>query len=250
MVPVSPNFSSSATQKQGTPLEMIELIRFPQAIFGAELRSLACGLRERLSADQAMSILDAPCGSGETTAWLGRVPGTEVLGCDLDPEKIRQAKGTFQSRRIQFECKDAIELMRQRQRQFDLICVVNSLHCLPDPMAYLAAVGQAVKPNGALCVVVPDPRSSSYMNFQRRYPGRNTVDWRPEDVVQRLLSLGWVVGERRGLLWIGPYESRLVRRLLVKGGLIGHLLLSAWEKLRAFRSGRRPSYWLINATRA
>ncbi|HEY1015474.1 MAG TPA: class I SAM-dependent methyltransferase, partial [Herpetosiphonaceae bacterium] len=81
------------------------------------------GALERLRPDLArLSVLDAGCGTGRITIELAR-RGAAVVGADLDPRMLRQAKA--KAPELEWHCADLARL--DLGRRFDLILLAGNV---------------------------------------------------------------------------------------------------------------------------
>jgi SAM-dependent methyltransferase len=108
-------------------------------------------------------VLDVGCGTGELSLFLAR-RGHDVLGIDLSPLAIRQAREKARWRRIdaRFLVWDAMDLPRLGTAGFTFRTVVDSamFHVLGDRERdrLVAGLGEVV-PSGGLYCVLGDARS-------------------------------------------------------------------------------------------
>ncbi len=107
------------------------------------------GLPERLGAPGAR-IADVGCGQGWATIALARAfPHAEVIGVDLDPASIADARANAAQTPVRFESADIADAALGR---FTLVCVFEALHDLARPVEALAACRAALEPGGVLLV--------------------------------------------------------------------------------------------------
>ena len=103
-------------------------------------------------------VLDVGCGTGELSLFLAR-RGHDVLGIDLSPLAIRQAREKARWRRIEarFLVWDALDLPRLGAAGLAFRTVVDSamFHVLGDRERdrFVAGLGEVVRPGGLYCVL-------------------------------------------------------------------------------------------------
>lgn len=103
-------------------------------------------------------VLDVGCGTGELSLFLAR-RGHDVLGIDLSPLAIHQARQKAYWRRIsaQFLVWDALDLPRLRDANITFRTVVDSgmFHVLGDRERdrFIAGLGGVVRSRGLYCVL-------------------------------------------------------------------------------------------------
>lgn len=111
-------------------------------------------------AGEKVRILDAGCGTGESTSYLVHLNGeAEVVAIDLSNEALNVAKERLersipeQMSRATYIHKsifDAAEL----EGQFDLINCVGVIHHTPDPLRALRALAEKLAPGGIMHIFV------------------------------------------------------------------------------------------------
>jgi SAM-dependent methyltransferase len=108
-------------------------------------------------------VLDVGCGTGELSLFLAR-RGHEVLGIDLAPRAIQQARQKAHWRRIpaSFLVWDALELAGLAERGLSFRTVVDcaTFHVFTDEQRerYVAGLARVLEPGGAF-FLVGDARS-------------------------------------------------------------------------------------------
>jgi 2-polyprenyl-3-methyl-5-hydroxy-6-metoxy-1,4-benzoquinol methylase len=114
-------------------------------------RSFTLRLRGRQGA--VLRVLDAGCGTGNTSLALARqFPFVEVLGVDQSGtslEKARAAAGTLGLENIRFRRWDLMKPLTG-ERSFDLILCLGVLHHVADMKAVLANLRRALRSDGEL----------------------------------------------------------------------------------------------------
>ncbi|MGH8211816.1 MAG: class I SAM-dependent methyltransferase [Rhodanobacteraceae bacterium] len=104
-------------------------------------------------------VLDAGCGTGETTGWLQEAIGNGgvVIGMDLATAHVRAARALAPATTI------VQADMRQppfAERTFDLIWAVNAINHLRDPVAGIETLSNLLRPGGRVAIgqssLIPD----------------------------------------------------------------------------------------------
>src|SRR5262245_51192934 len=113
------------------------------------------------------SILVAGCGTSQAAKHALRWPEAQVTGIDLSATSVRcteDLKRKYGLRNLQVE-QLPVERARELGRRFDQIVCTGVLHHLADPDAGLLALGDVLKPDGAmhLMVYAPYGRTGVYM---------------------------------------------------------------------------------------
>jgi len=100
-------------------------------------------------------ILDVGTGSGQLIQVIqGIIPDhAEIIGIDLSEKALAVAKKQFaDDSRIHFEMMDATQ-MSFADQSFDIVCLSNSLHHLPDVTKAINEMKRVVKQDGRLFFV-------------------------------------------------------------------------------------------------
>lgn len=111
---------------------------------------------------EGRSVLDFGCHSGDKLRSF-RQRGWRIAGIDLNQQAIEAARRRFPDGR--FWCGDLLET--QIADRFDLIRADSVIEHLLQPLPYLAALARLLKPDGCLCVFVPNSQSLSVRLFGR-----------------------------------------------------------------------------------
>ena len=126
--------------------------------FDAELGPALAGvpdLHELLSRPGAR-IADIGCGEGWSSIALSRAyPEATVIGIDVDPPSIDAARANAAAQnladRVEFRIADGAGLAGPER--FDAAFVFEALHDMPAPVEVLAAIREAVRPDGAVVIM-------------------------------------------------------------------------------------------------
>src|SRR4051812_43029628 len=117
------------------------------------MRRIAATLLERYfhPDNVAPNILDAGCGSGGTTSWLGR--WGRVYGIDLEPHALELA----QQRGLRRLARASVQKIPFVDQSFDLITSFDVLYHLnvEDDMDALRELFRVTRPGGQLLIRVP-----------------------------------------------------------------------------------------------
>jgi SAM-dependent methyltransferase len=139
--------------------------RYPHDVFA---RAIAARLRNRRELVRGL-IVDVPCGSGEFAIQLARMLDCPVRGVDLSPEFIMNAASLAGSEEVRFEVGNIYEYLAAASG-IDILCIINSLPCLPDVNRVMELAFKAVKPNGVAFIIQPNFQSENYKVFHRQFP--------------------------------------------------------------------------------
>jgi len=141
-----------------------------------------------------LDILVAGCGTWQAAKYAVSHPQARVMGIDVSATSITHTeKLKHQYNLTNLELQQLpIERAADLKRQFDLIVSTGVLHHLADPDAGLRALGEVLKPDGALYLMVYAPygRTGVYMlqEYCRRL-GIGSSDQEIRDLVATLEQL-------------------------------------------------------------
>jgi len=134
-------------------------------------------LHHRLRSGPAR-IADVGCGVGWSTVALARAfPKAEVVGVDLDPASVADARRHAERSGVAPRILEASAAALAAEGPFDLVVVVEALHDMRAPSRVLAALRRALAPGGSVLVV--DERVAEHFHA-------------PGDLNERLMY-GWSV---------------------------------------------------------
>ncbi len=110
-----------------------------------------------------MKVLDAMCGSGQTTSYL-LMHGADVTGLDISNEVI----DTFQTRWTEATAvKRSLLDSGFPDNYFDCVAVVGGLHHIhPNVKRAVSEIHRVLKPGGHFCFM--EPHSGSFPDLVRR----------------------------------------------------------------------------------
>ncbi len=104
----------------------------------------------RLSAPGAR-VADVGCGLGVSTGAIARAyPLAVVVGVDADEASIEEARAASTEAGVRFEVADAGGLAASGP--YDLVCILEALHDMSDPVGALVAAREALAPGGRVFI--------------------------------------------------------------------------------------------------
>jgi len=110
-----------------------------------------------LSDTKAITILDAGCGSGDYSFYLGhRYPRATITSIDIDAERVSQnikMRDKIGTKNINFQCRDLATLIETEK--YDFICCIDVLEHLHDVTDILSRLLASLKKNGYLYIHLP-----------------------------------------------------------------------------------------------
>lgn len=143
---------------------------------------------------EELEILVAGCGTSQAAKYALRQPAARVVGIDVsatsiqETEKLKQKYDLTNLELLQLP----VERVQEMDRQFDKIICTGVLHHLPDPDEGLHALRQALKPDGAmhLMVYAPYGRAGIYMIQEYcRHLGIGTSEEEITELAATLMAL-------------------------------------------------------------
>ncbi len=159
------------------------------------------GVVERLK--RGARVADIGCGHGASTIVMAQAfPKSSFIGLDYHDASIATARKRAAEQgvtsNIAFEVKAATEF---DGHDFDLICFMDCLHDLGDPVGALARCRKALKPDGKVLLVEPyagDRLEENLNPIGRMYYAASAMACTPNSLSQEVgLGLGAQAGEER-----------------------------------------------------
>ncbi|HQU16797.1 MAG: methyltransferase [Chromatiales bacterium 21-64-14] len=143
------------------------------------------GVVRALGIEPGMTVVDLCCGDGYFTAAIARRIGAgRVLGFDIDPVLLEQAKAACRGLvNCAWIMGDARELSRLVEDRVDYVLIANTFHGVPEQTAFAREVVAVLKPEGRFAIVnwYPRPREETLVLGQPRGP-RAEMRMSPEQV--------------------------------------------------------------------
>lgn len=159
------------------------------------------GVAEKLT--EGGAVADVGCGHGASTIVLAQAfPNSSFSGFDNHEPSIETALGRANeagvSENIEFKTNDA---QSYPTKSFDLICFMDCLHDMGDPVGAARHAAKALKPDGSVMLVEPAAGNAVEDNINpvsRLYYAASTAVCTPCSLSQEVgLALGAQAGESR-----------------------------------------------------
>jgi len=124
------------------------------------------GIKEKLA--NGGQVADVGCGHGASAILMAQAfPNSKFVGIDYHESSIavarERAKQAGVADRIRFEVATP-RVLASSKGKFDLICFMDSLHDMGDPLEAVWASREAMAPDGALMLVEPFAKDRSEEN--------------------------------------------------------------------------------------
>jgi SAM-dependent methyltransferase len=118
-----------------------------------------------------LEILVAGCGTSQAARYALREPDARITGIDLSETSLRHTQDLQRKYNLKnLELHQLpIEHIRELDRSFDLIICTGVLHHLPDPDAGLQALRDALRPQGAMQLMVYAPYGRAGIYMMQKY---------------------------------------------------------------------------------
>lgn len=143
-------------------------------------------LRPRIKAARP-SFLDVGCNLGAAVEAARRL-GFEAHGIEIGAESVEKAKQLFSE--CQFRAASAEELAATGA-QFDLVYCTEVIEHVADPVGFVRALAQLVKPGGLLYLTTPDAghwrRPKDFLSWHEVKPPEH-VSWQTKRSLRHLFT--------------------------------------------------------------
>lgn len=220
---------------------------YPQITF-------ATSIKRHLPKKNAFTLIDAPCGNGETSYHFARLPNATVRGFDLDDTSLENARRHFSLPNLTYAKSDVRSLVAGSPR-FDAFCIINSLYCFPDGELVLTTIRDLMHSEAQLFIIVDNIEGGeNYRRFAASRPapqpdslpstqlhGLKKAEFRPF-----FESLGFAVRDVTPIVYAHSHHP-LAGHLL---SIFCHFYLALLNVIQtSFRIGT-PNYYLIRLRRS
>lgn len=155
---------------------------------------------EALELTPADRVLDVGCGTGAASRTAAGT-AESVVGVDLSPEMIRQARSLAGASNLRFEIADAGRLPFD-DGSFTAVLCSNSLHHHPDPRRSVREMARVLVPGGRVAIgdACSDLMAARVADwFLRRFEPGHVRLYRAAELAAFVRGAGFVDGEVRTL---------------------------------------------------
>jgi 2-polyprenyl-3-methyl-5-hydroxy-6-metoxy-1,4-benzoquinol methylase len=183
---------------------------YPQIIFAKQISGYLLNNKTALN-----TIIDCPCGNGETSYNIAKFTGAAIIGADLSPEAIQKAKMNFSLPQLSFEV-NTIESVLNTHQQFDAFCLINSLFLLEAYDHILKQLKQTISANKAqLLIIIPNTEGKNFQWFQAQNTNENKLIIKEPEIESFFKGYGFTVNVIKPICYTHHYNRTDIRLLSV-----------------------------------
>ena len=160
---------------------------------------------------QGLRVLDIGCGGGLLAEPMARL-GATVVGADAAERNIPVARVHAQQSRLEIDYRHTTaEAMAADGEQFDVVLNMEVVEHVADPLAYLTACQQLLKPGGLMvCSTINrNPKSFAMAiigaEYVMRWLPKGTHEWNkfitPDELFDLIRNAGLAPVDRKGFVF-------------------------------------------------
>lgn len=214
---------------------------YPQNVFG---KSIVSELKEKKNIS---TIVDAPCGNGQTTYDLSKIKHCNTFGYDISQKCIDNAKEFFFKENLRYEMCDIFQVFGKHQK-IDVFCLINSLFLLPQQDLLLKNIHEIINDDGCLMLILPNIEGKNYRNFllkDKKNININTLLLNSSQFTDYFAERNFKIKKMKGIVYTHFYNRFDVKLFSV----FSHFYLSFLNIIQSFFKIDSPSYFLLELTK-
>ena len=158
-----------------------------------------------------LRILDIGCGGGLLSEPMARL-GATVVGADAAPRNIPVAQLHAEQSGLEIDYRNTTaEALAAAGEQFDVVLNMEVVEHVADPLAYLTACRELLKPNGLMVCSTLNRNAKSFAmaivgaEWVMRWLPKGTHDWAkfitPEELYALIRQAGLEPVDRKGMVF-------------------------------------------------
>lgn len=179
---------------------------YPQIVFAGEIAA------HLLSSGKPIeTIIDCPCGNGETAYNIAELTQAKIIASDISSESIQKAKMNFPHPNVEYTV-NTIESVLNSQQQFDAFCIINSLFLLENYDKILNTLKKSIssKKTRAL-IIIPNTEGKNFKWFQSQRSNENKLILKQNEIEQFFTKYGFKTELIKPICYTHHYNRTDVR---------------------------------------
>lgn len=209
---------------------------YPQIVFGKQIADYL--LR---SGNSFNTIIDCPCGNGETAWYIARLIHSKVIAADISEEAIQNAKRNFSGAVTNYFVKD-IETILATEKEFDAFCIINSLFLLENHDNILRSLKESITANHApLLLIIPNTEGKNFKWFQSQNTNENKLVIKESEIESFFAKYGFKTNTIKPICYTHHYNRKDVKLFSV----FWSVYLNFLNNIQTFLKIGKPNYFLI-----
>jgi trans-aconitate methyltransferase len=207
---------------------------YPQTVF-------AKSILNHITTNAPHTLIDAPCGNGETTWRLAHNTKLSVYGFDISTTSITNATNSFAQNNIVFNVLDVHKAVCSKPNN-NYTCIINSLFLLPEPQLLVSSAFANLQQGGKLFIIVPNTVGENFLYFKTTSEAHiNTLQLAQHQIKPWFAALNIAVTSIESIAYTHHF-NRFDTKLL---SVLGVFYLNALNYLQTFFKVGKPNYFLI-----
>lgn len=179
---------------------------YPQIVFAKHTAKYLKAVVKPLT-----TIIDCPCGNGETSYNISQLTGAKVIAADISANSIERCKSNFNAGQLSYEV-NTIESVLNTHKQFDAFCIINSLFLLENYDTILKTISLSVANNKAsLIIIIPNTEGKNFKWFQSQNAGENKLVIKKEEIEPFFLKYGFKTDLIKPICFAHHYNRKDVK---------------------------------------